>query len=57
MATTPSHDGEGELFVKPSCLRFGGDVHVAMPERTEKLENDEEEIMGNMLGHILGNHA
>lgn len=33
MATTPSHDGEGELFVKPSCLRFGGDVHVAMPSR------------------------
>ena len=47
MATTPSHDGEGELFVKPSRLRFGGDV--AVPERTEKLENDEEEIMGNML--------
>ena len=48
MATTPSHDGEGELFVKPSRLRFGGDV--AVPERTEKLENDEEETMGKMLG-------
>ena len=48
MTTTPSHDDEGELLVKPSCLRFGGDVVV--PERTEKLENDEEEVMGNMLG-------
>ena len=48
MATTPSHDDEGELHVKSSRLRFGGDVVV--PERTEKLENDEEEIMGNMLG-------
>ena len=46
MATTPSHDDEGELLVKPSRLRFG----VVVPERTEKLENDEEEIMGNMLG-------
>ena len=50
MTTTPSHDDEGELLVKSSRLRFGGDVVV--PERTEKLENDEEseEIMGNMLG-------
>ena len=32
MATTPSRDGEGELFVKPSRLRFGGDVDVAVPE-------------------------
>ena len=51
MATTPSHDGEGELFVKPSRLRFGGDV--AVPERTEKLENDEEEVMENMLGQSM----
>ena len=43
MATTPSHDDEGELLVKPSRLRFGGDVVV--PERTEKLENEEEEVM------------
>ena len=41
MTTTPSHDDEGELLVKSSRLRFGGDVVV--PERTEKLENDEEE--------------
>ena len=56
MATTPSHDGEGELFVKPSCLRFGGDVHVAMPERTEKLENEEEGVMENMLGQSMHGH-
>ena len=55
MATTPSHNDHGELLVKPSRLCFGGDVVV--PERTEKLENHEEEIMGNMIGQILGNHA
>ena len=53
MATTPSHadELEGELSVKPSRLRFGGDV--AVPERTEKLENDEEEVMENMLGQSM----
>ena len=50
MTTTPSHDDEGELLVKSSRLRFGGDVVV--PERTEKLEN-EEEVMENMLGQSM----
>ena len=55
MATTPSHYGDGELFVKPSRLRLGGDV--AVPERTEKLENDEEEVMENLLGQFMhGDH-
>ena len=55
MATAPSHDGEGVLSVQHSRLRFGGDV--AVPERTEKLENDEEEAMGNMLGQSMhGDH-
>ena len=53
MATTPSHDDEGELLVKPSCLRFGGDVVV--PEKTEKLENNEEEVMENMQS-MHGHH-
>ena len=55
MATTPSHDDEGKLSVKPSRLRFGGDV--AVPERTEKLINDEEEVMENTLGQSMhGDH-
>ena len=56
MATTPSHDDEGEISVKPPRLRFAGDV--AVPERTEKLENDEEEVTENMLGQSMhGDHA
>ena len=51
MATMPSHNDEGELLVKPSRLCFGGDVVV--PERTEKLENEEEEVMENMLGQSM----
>ena len=55
MTTMPSHDGEGELLVKSSRLRFSGDVVV--PERTEKLENDEEEAMENILGQSMhGDH-
>ena len=46
MATTPSHDDEGELLVKPSRLRFG----VVVPERTEKLEIEEEEIIEEARG-------
>ena len=49
MATTPSHDDEGELLVKPSRLRFG----VVVPERTEKLEIEEEEIIENMPGQSV----
>ena len=53
MTTTPSHDDEGELLVKPSRLRFG----VVVPERTEKLEIEEEEIMENMPGQsVHGDH-
>ena len=56
MATMPSHNDEGELLVKPSRLCFGGDVVV--PERTEKLENEEEGVMENVRGQsIHGAHA
>ena len=59
MATAPSNGGEGGLSAKPSRLRFaiGGDVAWAVPERTEKLENDEEEVTKNMPGQsVPGDH-
>ena len=47
MAPAPSRGGEGGPLVKPSRLRFGhNSTHkfgVVVPERTEKLENEEEE--------------
>ena len=57
MSTAPSHDDEGELLVKPSRLRFGGDVVVpeTLAERTEKIENEDEGVTENMLG--LSMHA
>ena len=53
MATTHSHDDEGEQLVNPSRLRFGGDAVVHA--RTEKLENEKEEVMENMLRKSMHN--